>query len=156
MSIECPGSFRISSFNPDTYQPYDYSQAGFEDIAAYIIIESLNCSIFIEATVAVNDPTVDTQAMYYAIIVTIVCFMHIYACMQLIKNLSIGEVDGSRYSLITLTTFTGWDIYLCFFHFYGALVADVRLNKFKSIISIGFLPLFYHASILVLHPFLDS
>ena len=118
----------ISLYDTETGLPYqtDYDN-DYDNIGAYIKLISHNCELFFESNVSSDDPTVDSQAMFYAILVTVICFTHLYGAMQLVRRISLSEVDGTRYSLITMTIFTSWDIFLCFFHFYGALVADVRI-----------------------------
>lgn len=92
---------------------------------AYFWLNNTNCSISLNATVAVSDSQRSSQALYYSLMITLVCLCHIYATVQMIKNISQNEHDGGRYSLITLSFFTIWDVFMCLFHLYNALTTQV-------------------------------
>jgi hypothetical protein len=92
---------------------------------------SPDCNLFISLNAAVDDSEAEDQAMEYTIMVTIICVAHLYACIQMIRQISLNETDGARYSLQTFCIFTAWDVFLCIFHFYGALTTEVRFLCFR-------------------------
>jgi len=132
--------------------PYNKSKSNYMNAAAYFRLISTECKIDIESYVTASDPVRESKALYYSLIVTLMCLGHLYATIQIIKNISQNEYDGGRYSLITLCLFTIWDVFLCLFHLYNALTTEVKefviiINNYK-----GLLPLLHHTRILVFYP----
>jgi len=123
--------------------------------AAYFRLISEECKIDVEAYVAASDPVRESKALYYSLVVTLMCLGHLYATIQIIKAISQNEYDGSRYSLITLCLFTIWDIFLCLFHLYNALTSEVRNYLLQNAYFKVFLPLLYYSSLLVFHSILN-
>jgi len=117
----------MSSRTNDIYKklPRDYASA-----VAYFWLDSPKCHIGISAKVDVLNAAEENKAMSYVVMVTLVCLAHLYGCVQIIRHISLNENDGARYSLITIGIITSWDIFLCFFHFYGALITKVLTSIF--------------------------
>jgi len=88
--------------------------------------------------------------MDYSIMVTLICVAHLYACIHLIKFIAQNESEGTRFSLVTISYLTSWDIFMCLFHLYNALTINVRITNLLLNV-IGLLPLFHHTSLLVFH-----
>lgn len=116
-------------------------------------MNSSDCNLSISLSTAVDDSTAEDQAMEYTIMVTIICVAALYACIQMIRQISLNEVDGARYSLQTFSIFTAWDVFMCIFHFYGALTNEVEIILETNLnILLGLFPLLHYTSILVFHP----
>ena len=72
--------------------------------------------------------TQGNQPLYYAFMLTFICVLHIYACIRIVKKVIAEEIEGVRTSIMTLGYFIGWDIFLCAFHFYEALISNVSFG----------------------------
>lgn len=108
-----------------TNTPYQDSSQDYDNAVANFWLRSEECNIAIYVNVAVENSSDETKALEYAIMVTLICVLHIYACMQIVRTIAANEADGNRYSLITMSIFAGWDVFLCLYHFYGALTTEV-------------------------------
>ena len=122
--------------------------------AAQFWIDSIDCNIHISSFVEVHNIAEDQKAIFYVMMVTVVCLAHLYGCVQVIRHISVNEIDGTRYSIATIVMLTSWDVFVCFFHFYQALIVKVEFFVgIKSLmrIIIDIIPVLYHSSILVLY-----
>lgn len=140
--------------------PYNISTDSQEyfEVVAQFWLTSTNCSINLSATVAVTDQVSrkiyfyqkdrENKAMDYSIIVTVICVLHLYACMQLIKQSSQNEAEGHRFSLVTIGFLTSWDIFLCLFHLFEALTITVifmcNIFIFKDFFHYFITPAFWY------------
>ena len=94
--------------------------------AAQFWIDSIDCNIHISSFVEVHNIAEDQKAIFYVMMVTVVCLAHLYGCVQVIRHISVNEIDGTRYSIATIVMLTSWDVFVCFFHFYQALIVKVE------------------------------
>lgn len=151
LEIDCTGGYQLSFVDSSTNLPYNVFNSSYEDAVAYFWLNSTDCNINVNALVSANDSSRESNALYYAIMVTLICLVHLFGAVQIIKNLTLNETDGIRYSLITLSIFAIWDVFMCLFHLYDALTTEVTFYNTSLINSIGLFPLFHHTSILVFY-----
>ncbi len=102
----------------------------YASTTAVFALNSSDCNFNLTSWVAVTNPVEESRAMQYVMLVTFVCLSHLYGCVQVIRHIALDQVDGVRYSLITIGIITSWDIFLCLFHFYGALITKVTIMVF--------------------------
>lgn len=126
--LDCNASYQLSFIDTSTDKPYNKTTSNYMNAAAYFRFISEECKIDIESYVTASDPIRESKALYYSLLVTLMCLGHLYATIQIIKSISQNEYDGGRYSLITLCIFTIWDVFLCLLHLYNALTTEV--NKY--------------------------
>lgn len=107
--------------------PYQKHLRDYSAAAANFWLKSDDCKINISSFVEVHNAAEDKKAIYYVMMVTLVCLAHLYGCVQVIRHISLNENDGTRYSLVTVVMLTSWDIFVCFFHFYQALIVKVDI-----------------------------
>jgi len=58
---------------------------------------------------------IQSDTMKFSMMVTGICVVHLYACIQIIKIIVENEADGKRFSLLSLGFMVIWDIYICLF-----------------------------------------
>lgn len=119
----CEGNYTLNFYDVTNNTPFDQAinSDNYENIGANISLTSNNCSFSFNATLAIVDTTNENMAMIYAIFATFICIIHVVACLALIKLISQNDYEGNHFSLITLGTFTCWDVFLCLFNLYIAL-----------------------------------
>ncbi len=134
----------MSLIDKTNQKPIDRNKTNYLNVQAYFRLTSKNCTVDIDGLVNVSDEEREAQALYYSLTITLVCLCHLYATVSIIKALTQNEYDGGRYSLVTLCYFTIWDVFLCLFHLYTALLTEVSIiyfpgfdfsNRTSSIIS---------------------
>jgi len=121
---KCHGSYKISFYDLSTKQPYQKVSNNYKDIQIELWLESPECQISVSAILLNESVTSGSQPLYYASIMTFICILHIYACIRTVKKVIAEEIEGVRTSIMTLGYFIGWDIFLCAFHFYEALISN--------------------------------
>ncbi len=128
------------------------------NVRADFWLKSENCTIDLQSSVFSANAGRESKALYYSLMVTLMCLAHLFATVQVIKNIAQNEHDGGRYSLISLCFLTIWDVFMCLFHLYNALTTEVDYYCELGMILIffiGFLPLFHYPCFLVLYPLIN-
>jgi len=148
-SIACQGSYQLSFVDTsDKDKPYNKTKNDYMNVRADFWLNSDNCTIALQSSVFSANSGRESKALYYSLMVTLMCLAHLFATVQVIKNIAQNEHDGGRYSLISLCFLTIWDVFMCLFHLYNALTTEVRLlnvknlsnpNRISSIISLRLL-----------------
>jgi len=127
----CHGSYQLSFINTHKGNiPYQKHLRDYFGAAANFWLNSTDCKISISSFVEVHNAVEDKKAIYYVMMVTLVCLAHLYGCVQVIRHISINENDGTRYSIATIVMITSWDVFVCFFHFYQALIVKTSFQYF--------------------------
>lgn len=97
----------------------------YKAVMAEFWLKSDDCVISLFSTVAVMSPEMQTQALYYAAMMTIICIFHIYACIRMARIVVNSEIQGFRTSIMSLGFLIGWDMFLFIYHLEEALTSNV-------------------------------
>ena len=114
----------------DNDKPYNKTKNNYMNVRADFWLNSDNCTIALQSSVFSTSSKRESKALYYSLMVTLMCLAHLFATVQIIKTIAQNEPDGNRYSLITLCFLTIWDVFMCLFHLYNALTTEDFFHYF--------------------------
>jgi len=129
--IECHGSYQLSFVDTSDHdKPYNKTKNNYMNVRADFWLNSDDCTIALQSSVFSTNSKRESKALYYSLMVTLMCLGHLFATVQIIKTIAHNESDGNRYSLITLCLLTIWDVFMCLFHLYNALTTEDFFHYF--------------------------
>jgi hypothetical protein len=142
-SVVCNGSYSLVYLDTTTPNQVASNITDISDVSEMNInfavsasnISESSCNFNIVGTGSANDSNFQSSTMKYSIMVTVICVVHLYACIQMIKVIAEHDGEGKRISLLTVGFLTTWDVYLCLFHLSAALTV---YNYFHYFITPAF------------------